>query len=280
MRRAAAAAVLVAACSGPTHHAPPPTDAPPLARAADAGPPPPPPAPTGPYVVDETGPTGTALGTITLVTVPPRTATAPRPGPAACGATGAPALEVAPNGGVIGAIVWLDAGRGKAAPAAATAPPAELVFDGCIPRPRAVVVAAPGARLAITSDATVRHEARLTFLGQPWSAAAAPAPLARVPLPLEGSRVELPLPEPGLVEIDGAAAPGQKAWALVPPHPYYTVTDQDGRYRLDGVPSGRYGVHAWIPDVAGLGAMSAVGTAEVVAGAAVEVNLQLAPARP
>jgi hypothetical protein len=35
------------------------------------------------------------------------------------------------------------------------------------------------------------------------------------------------------------------AYVLVFAHRYFAVTDQDGRYRLDGVPPGRYTVVAW-----------------------------------
>jgi len=36
-----------------------------------------------------------------------------------------------------------------------------------------------------------------------------------------------------------------KSWIIVAEHPYYTITDQEGRFRLDNVPEGTYRVKAW-----------------------------------
>ncbi len=38
-----------------------------------------------------------------------------------------------------------------------------------------------------------------------------------------------------------------ESWALVQRHPYYTVTDQDGRFRLTDVPPGTYQLKIWHP---------------------------------
>jgi hypothetical protein len=35
------------------------------------------------------------------------------------------------------------------------------------------------------------------------------------------------------------------AFILVFSHPFFAVTDDEGRYRLDGVPPGTYSVAAW-----------------------------------
>jgi hypothetical protein len=38
-----------------------------------------------------------------------------------------------------------------------------------------------------------------------------------------------------------------ESWALVQAHPYYTVTDEQGRFDLSGVPAGTYQVKIWHP---------------------------------
>ena len=38
-----------------------------------------------------------------------------------------------------------------------------------------------------------------------------------------------------------------ESWALVADHPYYAVTDKDGRYRLTDIPPGTYRVTVWHP---------------------------------
>lgn len=35
------------------------------------------------------------------------------------------------------------------------------------------------------------------------------------------------------------------AWIVVVDHPYYAITDADGRFRLDGIPAGTYTVTSW-----------------------------------
>jgi hypothetical protein len=272
--RGACAALLAAAaaCSGSARPSadkagPPPPD---VAPAPDAAPPPP---TARDYTVAPVPASGTALGLVTLVKVPPGAITAPRAGAAACGGSGVPKLEIAANGGVAGALVWLDVPAGKAPPEHPE--PAVITLDGCVPRPRAVLVGAPGGALIVRSASPARHEVSLTFLGEPWLGLPASETLARWTLPLEGGAYDLALPRAGLVRVDTSAAPEQPAWAVVPRHPYHAVTDGDGRWRIDGVPPGTWPVHVWHPVVPGLGTLTASGSAAVVADATVEVNLPM-----
>jgi hypothetical protein len=178
---------------------------------------------------------------------------------------------------VVGAVVWLDdITRGKPL-AGADAPAAELAFDGCVLRPRAVLVAAPGARLAVRNEDAVRQVATLAFHGLAWldTADAGARTVGTWPLPLVGQRFEVALDRPGLVDVTGDLAPAAHAYAIVPRHPYFAITDADGRYRLADVPPGRYQVRAWHPTV-GAHELAALGTAEVVVDGGAEVNLQLA----
>jgi hypothetical protein len=57
------------------------------------------------------------------------------------------------------------------------------------------------------------------------------------------------LPERGVVELSSAVgAFWMRGYLFVDDHPYYTRTDAEGRFRLTGVPAGRYEVVCWLPD--------------------------------
>jgi plastocyanin len=51
--------------------------------------------------------------------------------------------------------------------------------------------------------------------------------------------------KPGIVRVFCDIHSHMKAYILVFSHPYFAVTDEQGRYRIDGVPPGTYTVVAW-----------------------------------
>jgi hypothetical protein len=69
-----------------------------------------------------------------------------------------------------------------------------------------------------------------------------------ITLPEPGSTATRRLPNGGRVELSsGTGMYWARADLFVADHPYYTVTDADGRFVLDRVPSGRVEVFAWLP---------------------------------
>jgi hypothetical protein len=60
------------------------------------------------------------------------------------------------------------------------------------------------------------------------------------------------------------------AFVVVFTHPFFRVTDADGRYRLDNVPPGTYTVVGWYE-----GEARAQRSVSVAAGATVELDLEV-----
>jgi hypothetical protein len=57
------------------------------------------------------------------------------------------------------------------------------------------------------------------------------------------------LPRSGLIELSsGAGNFWARSWLFVAEHPYYTLTDYDGRFTLTGVPEGDYELVCWMPN--------------------------------
>ena len=58
-------------------------------------------------------------------------------------------------------------------------------------------------------------------------------------------RLPLVFPEPDTIEVVCDVHSWMKAWIIVTEHPYYTLTDSDGQFRLENVPEGSYRIKAW-----------------------------------
>lgn len=70
-----------------------------------------------------------------------------------------------------------------------------------------------------------------------------------VPFPDPGLETRRTLDSTGRVELSsGAGYYWATAHLFVDDHPYYTVTDSDGRFTLTQVPEGRFDVVAWLPN--------------------------------
>jgi hypothetical protein len=67
-----------------------------------------------------------------------------------------------------------------------------------------------------------------------------------LPFPFANQPISRPMGNAGLVNLK---CNGGHVWmnaeAIVAPHPYYTVTDETGKFELTGVPPGQYEVVAW-----------------------------------
>lgn len=142
-------------------------------------------------------------------------------------------LIVGPQNGVANTVVFLkDISRGKAMDI--PAPRRSLDQKQCRYEPHILLVPENGPLQMKSSDAvlhTVHMDGAASY---------------NLPFPFTDRTVTRNMPAAGLVNV---RCNGGHAWmnaeVLVVPHPYYAVTDENGRFELTDVPPGQYQIVAW-----------------------------------
>jgi hypothetical protein len=142
-------------------------------------------------------------------------------------------LIVGPDGGVANTVVFLkDISRGKAMDI--PEPRRFLDQKHCRYEPHILLVPEQGTLQMKSSDATL-HTVHMDG-----------AATYNLPFPFTNQVVSRTMPTAGLANV---RCNGGHAWMnaeiLVVPHPYYTVTDQRGKFELTDVPLGNYEIVAW-----------------------------------
>ena len=142
------------------------------------------------------------------------------------------ALVLGPTKGVKGTVVALEGvERGKRA--------AEFELDNtkCLFVPH-VSAAMVGAKVRIRNSDPVLHNThgfmdRLTVFN--------------IALPTKDQIVDVTqrIKKPGVVEVVCDAHTHMRAWIVVRDNPYFAVSDDNGQFRIDEIPPGRYRVTAW-----------------------------------
>lgn len=64
-------------------------------------------------------------------------------------------------------------------------------------------------------------------------------------LPLQGMTTSRTLTEPGMYVVKCDVHGWMQAYIRVDDHPFHTVTDADGHFRIEGLPEGRYTLELW-----------------------------------
>lgn len=108
-----------------------------------------------------------------------------------------------------------------------------LVKRGCVLRPTAQLITPLPAALTIHGDAA-RTKLRVT----------SPAGPARTIELAEGGRDAVPI-ELGITRIDAEDGSVAGAWAIGSDAPYFAITDDHGRFRIDELANGTYEVTIW-----------------------------------
>ncbi len=179
---------------------------------------------------------GVLTGSVKVVGAPPRLDPIPiRRDRAVCGEKTEPeVLVVDPSRGVRGAVILVEGvARGKR-------PAREVVLDNtrCRFAPHVSVVMQSGAIKVRNSD-PVLHDSHGLWDGKITA--------FNVALPSRGREVPITryLKKPGVIEVRCDAHTHMQAWLVVHDSPYFAVSDEEGHFRIDGIPPGKYTVTMW-----------------------------------
>ncbi|HSS00587.1 MAG TPA: carboxypeptidase-like regulatory domain-containing protein [Kofleriaceae bacterium] len=162
---------------------------------------------------------------------------APAPVVTACGAIEHPSVRIGDGGGVSGVLVFIEhveLGRTMPSYGRPASVGGTIAKRGCALAPAVQIVTPLPAGLAIYGDATA-VKLRVTQPG-----GARPFELQ------EGGRLVVQA-QPGVTRIEADDGSLGAAWVVASDTPYYAITDDRGRFRIDELAIGTYDVTFWRP---------------------------------
>ena len=140
-------------------------------------------------------------------------------------------LEVT-NGGVKNAVVWF---TDVPVPSDVKPPKQKLDQQQCLFIPH--VLAAPvGSTVDVVNSDKALHNVR---------AQAGEEKLLNYAMPIPGHVVPTRLKKEGIFKVSCDVHPWMRAWLLALPTAAYTMTGEDGTYKIEGVPAGKHKVKIW-----------------------------------
>lgn len=133
--------------------------------------------------------------------------------------------------------------RIKNGEAGAHDPPKDpLVVDqrGCTYSPRVVGLIA-GQKLVVRNSDNTFHNVRGALHGKDVVNKMQAPQSADLPIDTTAAKPD------DVIELQCSVHAWMKGWAVVQDHPFFAVTDADGKFRIDGLPAGTYTLEAWHP---------------------------------
>ncbi|MDQ7083044.1 MAG: carboxypeptidase regulatory-like domain-containing protein [Aquificota bacterium] len=137
--------------------------------------------------------------------------------------------EISEEGGVKNAVVFVEGLKTRSSRSAT------LIQEKCEFHPRVVALTA-GSTLEIVNRDATKHEANGV---QDFET------IFQISQPKKGMVDKVSLKKPGVVEVTCNIHGWMKAWAVVVENPYFAVTDENGSFRIEGLPPGRYKLKVW-----------------------------------
>ena len=156
---------------------------------------------------------------------------------AVCGDSAAVTETRASGSSLANALVWVDSiGVGKPLPQIRRE---TLTIERCRVEPRVLAVVTHSTINVFSRD-PVAHTLRFYREGSD-------DPIAEIRTVDEGQVVpsEKIASMPGIVEVRCAQHPFVRAYIAVFDHPYFAVTDDQGAFKIDGLPAGTYNIKVW-----------------------------------
>jgi len=183
-------------------------------------------------------------------------------------------LEVnSANRGIHNVVLYLEKAPAHIKPEL-VAPPSEPVFfdqKGCRFLPR-VTVFRLGQPLKVLSDDPIPHNTHT----DPKRNAAFNQTIA--PGDRVGVECQYKKPEAAPVKVVCDYHAWMKAYHFPLDHPYFAKTDQDGRFRIEGLPAGKHSFNIWHESASG-GLLERKVTVEITVDGETEMNFSFAPAK-
>jgi plastocyanin len=208
-----------------------------LARCEPKGGSPPSPPP-GAIAAGTTIGSASVSGRVTLTETPPERQKL-KISEAGCHHEGAPAeafsegVVAAPDGGLKNVIVHVVSGLGDRV----FAPPSEAVLDqkGCVYMPHVIAVLANQTITFLNSDPTLHNVHAVCKVNPPFN----------VGMAVKGQKISRFFSKPEIVKMKCDVHSWMQSYIGVFGNPFHAVTDDEGRFTIEGLPAGTYTIEAW-----------------------------------
>jgi plastocyanin len=130
-------------------------------------------------------------------------------------------------------VVWLE-NPPPGAPSARPTTGTPMDQKDCVFVPRVVIVPAAGTVEFLNSDRLL-HNLHSVSRDNPSFNRTQP----------KGRTIPITFAKPEIVRVDCDLHSWMRGWVVVAAHPFYALTDAQGRFRLDNVPPGSYTLRVW-----------------------------------